>query len=101
MVSSIWLVAISFTLGTAQVFLPAASGQAAQSTAPPSGFLSSPDAGLTPPPKKPAVVLTPEMRGDIYMAEKKYEEAADVYQENSKGSAVMLNKTGIAYHQMR
>jgi tetratricopeptide (TPR) repeat protein len=99
MVSSLWLVAISF--GAVQVFLPAAAeGQAAQSTPP--GFLNSSDAGLTPQaPKKPAIVLTPEMRGDIYMAEKRYEEAADVYQENSKGSAVMLNKTGIAYHQMR
>jgi tetratricopeptide (TPR) repeat protein len=99
MVSSLWLVAISF--GAVQVFLPAVAGQSAQSTPPPSGFLNSSDTGLTPPPKKPAVVLTPEMRGDIYMAEKKYEEAADVYLENSKGSAVMLNKTGIAYHQMR
>ncbi len=46
------------------------------------------------------MVLTPEMRGDIFMAEKKFREAAEMYQENSKGSAVMLNKTGIAYHQM-
>jgi tetratricopeptide (TPR) repeat protein len=99
MVSSLWLVAISF--GTAQVFLPAAAGQAAQSTPPPSGFLNSPDNGQSPPaPKKPAVILSPEMRGDIFMAEKRFREAAEVYQENSKGSAVMLNKTGIAYHQM-
>ena len=40
------------------------------------------------------------MRGDIFMAEKRFREAAEMYQENSKGSAVMLNKTGIAYHQM-
>ena len=40
------------------------------------------------------------MRGDIFMAEKRYREAAEMYRENSKGSAVMLNKTGIAYHQM-
>ena len=40
------------------------------------------------------------MRGDIFMAEKRFREAAEVYQENSKGSAVMLNKTGIAYHQL-
>jgi tetratricopeptide (TPR) repeat protein len=55
---------------------------------------------LSTPPKKPAVVLTPEMRGDIFMAEKRFREAAEVYQDNSKGSAVMLNKTGIAYHQL-
>jgi len=99
MISSFWLVAISF--GTAQVFLPAAPGQVTPSTPPPSGFLNSSDTGLTSPvPKKPAIVLTPEMRGDIFMAEKRFREAAQVYQENSKGSAVMLNKTGIAYHQM-
>ena len=34
------------------------------------------------------------------MAEKRYREAAEMYADNSKGSAVMLNKTGIAYHQM-
>jgi tetratricopeptide (TPR) repeat protein len=93
------LAAISF--GTAQVLIPAAAGQVAQSTPPSRGFLNTPDNGLNPPaPKKPAVVLTPEMRGDIFMAEKRYREAAEVYQDNSKGSAVMLNKTGIAYHQM-
>jgi tetratricopeptide (TPR) repeat protein len=93
------LVAISFA--AAQVFLPAAAAQVAQSTPPSSGFLNLPDNGLSPPaPKKPAVVLTPELRGDIFMAEKRFQEAAEVYRENSAGSAVMLNKTGIAYHQM-
>ncbi len=83
---------------TAQL-LPA--GQVAQSTPSPSAFANTADNGLTTPlPKKPAVVLTPEMRGDIFMAEKKFREAADMYQEHSKGSAVMLNKTGIAYHQL-
>jgi tetratricopeptide (TPR) repeat protein len=98
MVSSLWLVVISF--GTVEVFLPAAAGQVSQATPPSSGFLKSPDGGLNLPPKKPTVVLTPEMRGDIFMAEKRFREAAEMYQENSKGSAVMLNKTGIAYHQM-
>jgi|SRR5665213_1050017 len=92
------LVVLSF--GTAQVFLPAAAGQAAQSTPSPTGFVNASDTGLTPVAKKPAVVLTPEVRGDIFMAEKRFREAAEIYQENSKGSAVMLNKTGIAYHQM-
>src|SRR5580704_6396417 len=98
MVSKSWLLAIS--LFGAQVILAAPDGQVAQSTPPPSGFLNASDTGLTSPPKKPAIVLTPEMRGDIFMAEKKFREAAEMYQENSKGSAVMLNKTGIAYHQM-
>jgi tetratricopeptide (TPR) repeat protein len=93
------LIAIGF--GTGLLFLPAAAAQVNQSTPPPSGFLKASDTGLTTPlPKKAAVVLTPEMRGDIFMAEKRFREAAEMYQENSKGSAVMLNKTGIAYHQM-
>lgn len=74
---------------------------AAQSTAPPKGFLNASDTGLVSPvPTKPAIILTPEMRGDIFMAEKRFREAAEMYAENSKGSAVLLNKTGIAYHQM-
>ncbi len=99
MVSKSWLLATG--LLAAQVILAATpAGQVAQST-PPSGFLNTSDTGLTSPvPKKPTQVLTPEMRGDIFMAEKRFREAAEVYRENSKGSAVMLNKTGIAYHQM-
>jgi tetratricopeptide (TPR) repeat protein len=49
---------------------------------------------------KPPDLVTPEMRGDIFMAEKKYEQAVDAYKEGSHDSAVLLNKTGIAYHQM-
>jgi tetratricopeptide (TPR) repeat protein len=47
-----------------------------------------------------AETVTPEMRGDIFMARKMYREAADAYQEGSKKDSVLLNKTGIAYHQM-
>src|SRR5271170_669074 len=95
MASRLWLAALSFA--TVQMCLPAV---AAQSAPPSSGFLA--DTGQTPPvaQKKPTTVLTPEMRGDIFMAEKRYREAADMYRENSKGSAVMLNKTGIAYHEI-
>jgi tetratricopeptide (TPR) repeat protein len=92
MASSLWLAAISF--GTVQMFLPAV---AAQSAPPSSGFL---DTAQTPLAEQKKPVLTPETRGDIFMAEKRYREAAEMYRENSKGSAVMLNKAGIAYHQM-
>ena len=92
MASSLWLAAIG--LGTVQMFLPAV---AAQSTPPSSGFL---DTGQTPPVAQKKPELSPETRGDIFMAEKRYREAAEMYRENSKGSAVLLNKTGIAYHQM-
>jgi tetratricopeptide (TPR) repeat protein len=95
MASSLWLAALSFA--TVQICLPAV---AAQSTPPSSGLLA--DTGQAPPgaQKPPAPVITPEMRGDIFMAEKRYLEAAEMYRENSNGSAVMLNKTGIAYHQI-
>src|SRR3984957_16434922 len=90
----------ALSLGMAQAFLPAAAAQTPQSSAPP-GFINASDTGLTlPVAKKPAVVLTPEMRGDIFMAEKKFREAADMYQENSKGTAGVLNKTGIEYPQL-
>jgi tetratricopeptide (TPR) repeat protein len=46
------------------------------------------------------VNVTPEVRGDIYMAKKMYREAADAYLEGPRTNAVLLNKTGIAYHQM-
>jgi len=96
MASSLWLAAIGF--GTVQMFLPAV---AAQSTPPPAGLLSDTATGQTPVvQKKPLPVLSPEMRGDIFMARKEFLEAAEMYRDHSKGSAVMLNKTGIAYHQM-
>jgi tetratricopeptide (TPR) repeat protein len=59
----------------------------------------SPQAAAIAPPKHVNIV-TPEMRGDIFMARKMYREAIDAYQEGPKNSAVLLNKTGIAYHQL-
>ncbi|HLJ50145.1 MAG TPA: tetratricopeptide repeat protein [Bryobacteraceae bacterium] len=44
--------------------------------------------------------VSPEMRGDIFMAKKMFREAVDAYTEGSQNDAVLLNKTGIAYHQM-
>ena len=93
MASRLWLAALSF--GTVQMFLPAV---AAQSTTLAKAFPDTGQVASVVGPKRP--ILTPEARGDIFMAEKRYREAAEMYRENSKGSAVMLNKTGIAYHQM-
>ncbi len=45
-------------------------------------------------------VLTPEMRGDIYMARKMFREAADMYRQMPADSAIAWNKVGIAHHQM-
>jgi tetratricopeptide (TPR) repeat protein len=47
----------------------------------------------------PRPVLSPEMRGDIYMARKMFREAVDVYRE-APDSHILANKIGIAYHQM-
>jgi len=57
---------------------------------------------LKPPPVVPATPapVTPEMRGDIYMARKMYREAVEAYREVLGNSAVIHNKIGIAYHQM-
>ena len=46
-------------------------------------------------------VLTPELRGDIMMARKMYREALDFYKPGAEKSAILANKTGIAYHQLQ
>lgn len=58
----------------------------------------------TPPPERTvapdsAKAVSPEMRGDIFMARKMYRDAAEAYQTGPK-TAILANKTGIAYHQM-
>jgi len=44
--------------------------------------------------------LTDEVRGDIMMARKMYRDAIDFYKPSANKSAIMANKTGIAYHQL-
>jgi tetratricopeptide (TPR) repeat protein len=51
-------------------------------------------------PADPSKSLSPEVRGDILMARKMYREAIETYLEGPKNSAVLANKTGIAYHQL-
>lgn len=54
----------------------------------------------TPPVSSAAsAALTPELRGDIFMARKMYREAIDKYREVPE-SPVIDNKIGIAFHQM-
>lgn len=57
--------------------------------------------GLTQPvrPQDRAGSVSPEMRGDIFMARKMFREAIDSYR-TAPESAIIVNKTGIAYHQM-
>jgi len=96
MVSVFWFVMLNFA--TAQV----SPGVAPQSSPPPASFRDEPKPAQTPAaqPQKPAPIISAEMRGDILMARKMYREAAEAYKEGPKDSAVLLNKTGIAYHQM-
>lgn len=58
-------------------------------------------AALNTPPANAAssAALTPELRGDIFMARKMFREAVDKYREMPE-SAVLDNKIGIAFHQM-
>jgi tetratricopeptide (TPR) repeat protein len=56
--------------------------------------------GAGAPPQQP-VVLSPEIRGDIFMARKMYREAIEAFAEGRKDDPVVVNKTGIAYHQMQ
>jgi len=44
--------------------------------------------------------ISPELRGDIYMARKMYREAIDSYRQGPANSAVIINKIGIAFHQL-
>lgn len=46
------------------------------------------------------IQITPELRGDIFMARKMYREAIDKYREGPPNSPVLSNKIGIAFHQM-
>jgi tetratricopeptide (TPR) repeat protein len=90
--SKLWLIAIS--IAGAQ-----AVSAVAQSTQAENGFREASRSSQVPPAaQKPTVA--PEMRGDIFMARKMYREAIEAYREGPKNSAILLNKTGIAYHQM-
>lgn len=56
-----------------------------------------PSAAVRPPVNPP---LSRELRGDIFMARKRFREAIDMYRE-CKPSAVVENKMGIAFQQLQ
>jgi tetratricopeptide (TPR) repeat protein len=93
MVSKHWLAALSFT--TAQIVLAVP-----QQTSPDPSSLRASATPANPGPDRPAAIITPEMHGDIFMARKMFREAVEAYSEGPRDSAIILNKTGIAYHQM-
>jgi tetratricopeptide (TPR) repeat protein len=57
-------------------------------------------ADQTVSPGSTARQLPPEELGDVLMARKRYREALEQYQRCDQASAVIANKTGIAYHQL-
>jgi tetratricopeptide (TPR) repeat protein len=74
------------------------AGAGTVATGPVSGGLKSPDQPASA--ALPARQLTAQERGDIFMARKRYREALEQYQQCDQKSAVIANKTGIAYHQL-
>ena len=64
------------------------------------GSLSAQDSAGSAASTAPATrAITAQERGDIFMARKMYREAIDSYKQMPV-SAVLLNKIGIAYHQL-
>jgi len=92
-------IALVPVLAFAQVPNPAPALPAEQSPAAPAQEAVAPGAApgaAAAQPSRP--VLTPEQRGDIFMARKMYREAIDQYRQAPE-TAIVLNKMGIAYHQ--
>ena len=88
----------SKTLTGVRVFSLIALGSASMLLAQnPSNGMVAANREVTPP----RADLSHEMRGDILMARKMFREAIEVYQTGPKDSAVIANKTGIAFHQMQ
>lgn len=57
-------------------------------------------ASITAVDVPPRPVLTPELRGDIFMARKMYRDAIDMYRQGPEDSAALANKIGIAFHEL-
>jgi len=68
------------------------------------GFSQSQSKSMLPGPtgvgEAPKPVLPPETRGDIYMARKMYREAIETFRQGPPKDPVLLNKIGIAFHQL-
>lgn len=60
--------------------------------------LDAPQPAAKPVPPIPKI--SPEERGDVFMARKMYREAIEAYQQAPQDTAAIWNKQGIAYHQM-
>jgi tetratricopeptide (TPR) repeat protein len=85
---------LGLVVAVAGLALTLAAGQSGNAV------LDAPRSSSPTPQPAPTASLTPEMRGDIFMARKMFREAIDVYQAPSTRNPVLWNKTGIAYHQL-
>jgi len=72
-----------------------------QTPAPRNSFVAGNVPPSPAPAVKPPVQLSFEMRGDIMMARKMYREAIDMYRQGPSNSPVLVNKIGIAFHQLQ
>jgi tetratricopeptide (TPR) repeat protein len=63
-------------------------------------FAQEQAAPAAPAAQAPARVLTPEERGDLFMARKMYRDAIEAYTQGPKDNPVLWNKAGIAWHQL-
>ncbi|MGE5487174.1 MAG: tetratricopeptide repeat protein [bacterium] len=89
------LVLAAIALPAAATLAPA--GQQPQEQSQPAA--EQPEEQIVQPASPKPESLTPEQRGDIFMARKMYREAIEQYKTLPQ-SAVVLNKIGIAYHQL-
>ena len=87
------LIVFSAWQGRAQSDKPQAPQAAVPVSIPAKGTVAQAPDSLKPD------ALTPEKRGDIFMARKMYREAIEQYREMPE-SAIILNKIGIGYHQL-
>jgi tetratricopeptide (TPR) repeat protein len=94
---------VSVRIATIRTLIPMLLGAApalSQSTPPQSSLFDTTTRLSKPAAPEPKVELTPEARGDVYMARKMYREAIDMYRQGPADSAITWNKVGIAYHQL-
>jgi tetratricopeptide (TPR) repeat protein len=70
--------------------------------APDPGHASDPSRVSDPSRDRQGAVssLSPEQRGDIFMARKMYRDAIEAYGQGPQDNAVLWNKAGIAWHQL-
>jgi tetratricopeptide (TPR) repeat protein len=94
------ILGLSLLLSTTLAFQAASPQSARDFRADAAATATGPAPDTVQPPPAANASITPEMRGDIFMARKMYREAVDAYKEGADKSALLANKTGIAYHQL-